>query len=437
MGFFLNSTIFYFSSHINTKIERRKAERMMQKTKLMVHQLIYKELCFRSNKILLQCKIDYYSNKIADIGNDHKKLFKLSISLLGNNNEVALPSHQSEFELSNHFGHFFLDKIERIRSSLLMASEDIGDMDPLWADVRFEGRSLTDFTPASVDEVRKIILKAPCKACELDPILKTCLDSVPTTITTIINLSLSTSVVPTSFKGAIVRPLLKKPGLDKDIPKNYRPVSNFPFISKVLEKVVERRLENHLASNYLHDRVQSTYHAGHSTETALLRVHHDITCALDKNRCAVLVMLNLSAAFDVIDHTILRKRLEYSFGISGGVLQWLLSYLQDRTQRIAIGSVLSNEFHLQCGVPQGSLLGPKLYCIFSKPIAAICRRHNMSYHFYADDTQLYLVFEPLENWIDISKRLEDCLTDISSWMCSNMLKLNEDKTEVMLFATKH
>ena len=169
--------------------------------------------------------------------------------------------------------------------------------------------------------MRKIILKAPCKACELDPILKTCLDSVPTTITTIINLSLSTSVVPTSFKGAIVRPLLKKPGLDKDIPKNYRPVSNFPFISKVLEKVVERRLENHLASNYLHDRVQSTYHAGHSTETALLRVHHDITCALDKNRCAVLVMLNLSAAFNVIDHTILRKRLEYSFGISGGVLQ--------------------------------------------------------------------------------------------------------------------
>ena len=117
--------------------------------------------------------------------------------------------------------------------------------------------------------------------------------------------------------------------------------------------------------------------------------------------------------------------------------QWLLSYLQDRTHRIAIGSVLSDEFHLQCGVPQGSVLGPNLYCIFSKPIAEIFRRHNMSYHFYADDTQLYHVFEPLENWIDISKRPEDSLTDISSWMCSNMLKLNEDKTEVMLFAPKH
>jgi hypothetical protein len=159
-------------------------------------------------------------------------------------------------------------------------------------------------------------------------------------------MSLSTSVVPTSFKRAIVRSLLKKPALEKDILKNYRPVSNLRFISKGLEKVVESRLENHLASNYLHDRVPSANRAGHSTETALLNVHHDITCALDQNRCTVLMMLDLSAAFDVIDHTILRKRLDYAFEISGGALQWLRSYHQDMTQRIAIGSVHSDEFHL-------------------------------------------------------------------------------------------
>ena len=221
-------------------------------------------------------------------------------------------------------------------------------------------------------------------------------------------------MVPTSFKRAIARSLLKKPALEKYILKHYRPVSNLPFISKVLENMVESRLENYLASNYLHDRVQSAYCTGHSTGTTILRVRHDTTYVLDKNRCAVLVMLDLSAAFDVIDHTILGKKLEYSFGISDGALQWLLSYLQDMTQRIAIGFVHSEEFHLQCGVPQVSVLGPKLHCIFSKPIAEICRRHNMSYHFYADDTQLYLVFEPLEKWIDISKRLEDCFTDISS-----------------------
>ena len=87
--------------------------------------------------------------------------------------------------------------------------------------------------------------------------------------------------------------------------KNYRPVSNLPFVSKVLEKVVESRLENHLTSNHFYERVQSAYRA-------LLRVHHDISVALDNNCCAALLMLDMSAAFDVIDHNILQKRLEYS-----------------------------------------------------------------------------------------------------------------------------
>lgn len=204
-----------------------------------------------------------------------------------------------------------------------MPNESIGDMDPLRADVRFEGRALTEFTSGSVDEVRKLILKAPCTVCELDPIpttlLKTCLDSVTTTITKIINMSLSTSVVPTSFKGAIVRPLFKNSKLDKDILKNYRPVSNIPFMSKVLEKVVEILLENNLASNYLHDRVQSAYGAGHSTQTALPHVHYDVIMKLPVRLCCF-GDVDLSAAFDVIDHTIVRKRLEYLFGISGWAL---------------------------------------------------------------------------------------------------------------------
>jgi hypothetical protein len=107
-------------------------------------------------------------------------------------------------------------------------------------------------------------------------------------------------------------------------------------------------------------------------ETALLRVHHDITLALDNNICAVLVMLDLSAAFDIIDHTILFQRLEYSYDISGPALAWIRSYLTNRTQRIAIGSVFSNDMHLKYGVPQGSVLGPRLYCLFSKPIDEIC-----------------------------------------------------------------
>ena len=148
-------------------------------------------------------------------------------------------------------------------------------------------------------------------------------------------------------------------------------------------------------------------------------------------------MLDLSAAFDVIDHSILQERLEYSFGITGSALDWLISYLTNRTQRIVIGSVRSDEISLEFGVPQGSVLGRKLYCIFSKPIGEICKRHNMIYHCYADDTQVYLVIKPLDNLDNISTRLERCMADISSWMRSNMLKLNEDKTELIVFAPKH
>ena len=111
---------------------------------------------------------------------------------------------------------------------------------------------------------------------------------------------------------------------------NYRLASNLPFVSKILEKVVANGLEEHLESNSLHDDLQSAYRACHSTETALRRVHHDITLALDNNSCAVLVLLDLSAAFDIIDHPILMERLQYSYGITGQPLTWINSYLSNR-----------------------------------------------------------------------------------------------------------
>ncbi|CAC5421345.1 unnamed protein product [Mytilus coruscus] len=148
-------------------------------------------------------------------------------------------------------------------------------------------------------------------------------------------------------------------------------------------------------------------------------------------------MLDLSAAFDVIDHKILLERLNYSFGVSDSALSWIESYLKDRTQRIAIGTKQSNDLRLQYGVPQGSVLGPKLYCMYSKPVGEICRRHKMLYHSYADDTQAYQVIKPEGDWDDLSDRLKACLSEISDWMTSNMLKLNQDKTELIVFAPKH
>jgi len=205
-----------------------------------------------------------------------------------------------------------------------------------------------------------------------------------------------------------------------------------------LEKVVDARLEQHLSNNNLHEEHQSAYRKFHSTETALLKVQSDILQSLDQNKVTILVLLDLSAAFDTIDHSTLLHRLEHDFGISGKPLTWMTSYLSDRYQTVCIDGELSKPVLMKYSVPQGSVLGPKNYVMYTKPVGAICRNHGLSHHFYADDSQLYLSFEPVDNTSKdvVVQRVEACLNDIVSWMHLNMLKLNADKTELILFCSK-
>ena len=133
----------------------------------------------------------------------------------------------------------------------------------------------------------------------------------------IINNSISTGIFPSQFKQAVVRPLLKKNDLDPKILKNYRPVSNLNFISKIVEKVIMQRLDEHLNQHSLHDPLQSAYRKDHSTKTAITKIHHDIITSLDEGRRTVLASLDLSAAFDTVDHDILLHRLCTYYGIRG------------------------------------------------------------------------------------------------------------------------
>ena len=389
----------------------------------------------------MRSKRTYYSDKIAECGNSQKCLFRITKNLMGHKGEIILPSCSSDEHLANKFSDFFMRKITTIRDDIDNHKSPISDAVVMSADIKFEGQPLTKLAPATQDEVRDIIIKSPSKSCELDPLptylLKEVLEYLLPLITAIINKSLVESKVPLSFKKANIRPLLKKPNLDKEELKNYRPVSNLPFLSKILEKLVAKRLETHLSSHRLHDNLQSAYRTGHSTETALLKVHHDIAEALDRKCMAALVLLDLSAAFDVIDHKILQTRLEHSFGVTGSALSWIKSYLSDRSQCVAIGMTTSEGKCLNFGVPQGSVLGPRKYCLYSKPIGAICSRHNLLYHCYADDTQVYMAIMPKTTWSDVAKKLEACLADISTWMSANMLKLNEEKTELIIFNPKH
>ena len=284
-----------------------------------------------------------------------------------------------------------------------------------------------------------IVMKSASKSCDLDPIptniLKALLDILIKPITTIINLSLESGTFPLSFKEAHVTPLLKKSNLPVNNLKNYRPVSNLSFISKIIEKVVSNRLQAHINSNKLNNPMQSAYRKFHSTETALLRVHNDISVSLDKGLVTALTLLDLSAAFDTIDHNTLTNRLAEWYGVSGMALAWFKSYLCGRHHKIKIDKSFSDSSLLEHGVPQGSVLGPLLFSLYTAPLSTIISSYGLSHHLYADDTQIYISLTG-DTATESLKMFKSCITGVSAWMAQSKLELNPSKTDFLLIDSK-
>jgi hypothetical protein len=229
---------------------------------------------------------------------------------MGSKESQSLPTGRSDMELANQFNDFFTNKIETIRASFVELDppidEPVNCMAELW-----------NFSPVTTDDVRRIITKSPSKSCRLDPIptsvLKDCLDAILPLITCIVNASITTAIVPRDFKTALISPSLKKLNLDFELFKNFRPVSNLSFISKVTERTVDGQLDAHITANGLHEALQSAYKKFHSTETTLLKIQSDVAASLDDGSACILLLLDLSAAFDTIDHDILLNRLETLF----------------------------------------------------------------------------------------------------------------------------
>ena len=196
----------------------------------------------------------------------------------------------------------------------------------------------------------------------------------------------------------------------------------------MLKKVVLTQVLSHLNSHNLISNFQSAYYLGHIIETALLKVANDLLTAMDIGKVSVLTLLDLSAAFDTVDH------LEHTFSFQGTILAWFRSYLSGRTQTVYIDGRLSSPAIIHCGVPQGSVLGPILFILYTQPLSYVIGSHPVSHQMYADDTQIHSSSCSSEISATIHN-IEKCICDVKSWMICNKLQMNHEKMKATLIAT--
>ena len=417
---------------------KHRLERKWRKSKLQVDKDAYWAQHLRYIKLLDASKKKHYNDKLSGAG--AKETFKI-IGVLLNQTDKILPTLYKPDVLGNKFANFFNEKVEKIRTSITCNMDNNND-DNMYMDVVVEN-VMYKFRELDQSEVCSIVKDSANKSCKLDSLptwlLKENIDVVLPTLTSIVNRSLTNGIFPNDLKQAIVTPVLKKVTLDWNDLKNYRPVSNISFIGKIIEKAAIVQVNEHLKANDLDELYQSAYKNKHSTETALLKVKDDIAQALDHDKAAFLIMLDLSAAFDTIDHGILLHRLDHGFGIKGTALKWFHSYITGRQFCVSVGGVMSDKFDLSCGVPQGSIIGPRVFTMYAQYVACIIKRHKLNYHIYADDVQIYMFFNPKvpgDAACTIFKLLS-CVNELRTWLLNNMLKLNDSKTEFFISASPH
>ena len=420
------------------KRQRRIAEKKWRRTKLPCDFLAYKAKRNYATFVMKRARRHFYTNFIAENSNDQGKLFRAAKSLFVQKSELTFPDYRNSSALANDIGEYFVRKIDRVRSEL----DSVNPIeDSTSCTVSHSVTPIDSFNKLDKKDVRELIAESSKKSCSLDPmptpLVLECSDVLLPSITRMINLSLEAGTFPEPWKLADVHPRLKKPGAESAF-MNLRPISNLTFVSKLTERAAFNQINQHCLENNLYPKNQSSYRKLHSTETALLRVKNDILTSMNKQHVVLLVLLDLSSAFDTVDHTILLNRLNSTFGITGSAHKWFNSYLTRRSQFVTVNGATSKTFDLQYGVPQGSCLGPLLFILYASRLFDILESHLPNSHMYADDTQLYLAFKPDDamNQITAVTAMQNAIDDIKKWMLADKLKLNDGKSEFMIIGTR-
>ena len=414
----------------NAKKALRKAEKRLYIHKTPENMAEFARLRQAKCKLVDEIKEKYYRTEIEKCSSDSRELQNLLSKLTGKNlKSTVLPFCSDEATLAENFKTFFITKIENLNSTFSQYENSHSSHIP-----DFPLIGLNNFSIVNENDVLKMLQELNQTNCSNDPFNMKLLkqDDVAKKIINvfvdIINESFRSGVFPDSEKLAIVRPLLKA-GKDKDELSSYRPLYNTSMLAKLLEHACLNQISDYLKNFEAIPKYQSAYRKNHSVESALCRIYNDLIIRKSSGKNTLLILLDLSSAFDTVDQAILLDDLSL-LGIGGAVLDWFRSYLVGRKFKVEIGSTASQIGSMVTGIPQGTKLSPILFSIYTSELYYILTNMGYMCHFYADDTRIMMNIEiPAQAQQDFSK----IMSAIDRWMASRKLKLNSDKTECILF----
>ena len=396
----------------------------------------YKECKNAFTQSLRYAKKKYFSDKFNQASSDIKSTWSVINQLLQRKTrQLTVPvevlgnegAPLNEREIANGLNDFF------VNIGLSLAA-NINDSHAIPCSlIKGQFSPLCSFEPPTIAEVRGIVSNLKNSAEGHDgfksSFIKDIIDFIIQPLTHIFGLSLKSGIVPRDLKTAKVLPLHKSG--DSNLFNNYRPISILPCFSKILEKLIYSRISDHLLQNNILYCHQYGFRKKYSTEQALLQLVNNISSALEDEKYVLGVFLDLTKAFDTVNHKILVSKLK-RYGLQDVALKWFSNYLEDREQFVCINGCYSTKLKISVGVPQGSILGPLLFLIYINDLTMNC--NNFLPILFADDTNLIASHRDLNTLVN---HVNNELLDVFKWFQLNKLTLNIKKCNFMIFSNKN